>query len=246
MRVDLPIPARALAIGAHPDDIEFECGATLAKWDAAGTAIHFLVCTDGSKGTWDVDADSAALIKLRKDEQRAAAQRISLEASVYFLDQVDGELGTDLTLRGRVAQVIRETRADVVLGHDPWRRWRMHPDHRAAGYLTVDGVVAARDPHFYPEHLTDGLTHFRPDTLLLFESEEPNHVETVSVANLETKVSALLAHQSQFETTMVIDKHDDGRQAAAFRGRVFAAARDHGRHAGVGLGEAFRLMDPAS
>ena len=60
MRVDLPVPSSALAVGAHPDDIEFECGGTLAKWGAAGAAIHLLICTDGSKGTWDVDADTDA------------------------------------------------------------------------------------------------------------------------------------------------------------------------------------------
>ena len=61
LRVDLPVPARALAIGAHPDDIEFGCGATLAKWAAAGCDINHLVLTDGSKGTWDPAADTGAL-----------------------------------------------------------------------------------------------------------------------------------------------------------------------------------------
>ena len=51
-----------------------------------------------------------------------------------------------------MAYWIRRLRPDVVLGHDPWKRYRLHPDHRNAGWLTVDGVVAARDPHFYPEH----------------------------------------------------------------------------------------------
>ena len=67
---DLDVPSSALAIGAHPDDVEFGCGATLAKWAAAGCTIHHLVCTDGSKGTWDPDADTAALVKRRQDEQR--------------------------------------------------------------------------------------------------------------------------------------------------------------------------------
>ncbi len=60
--VDLAVPQRALAVGAHPDDIEFGCGATLAKWADAGAHITMCVCTDGSKGTWDRDADLAALV----------------------------------------------------------------------------------------------------------------------------------------------------------------------------------------
>lgn len=246
MRVDLPIPSSALAIGAHPDDIEFECGATLAKWGAAGAAVHFLVCTDGSKGTWDVDVDTDALVARRREEQEIAARRITPEAQVHFLRAVDGELQNTVGLRGEVARVIRRTTPDVVFGHDPWRRWRMHPDHRAAGFLTVDAVVAARDPHYHPEHRAEGLRHHRPTALLLFESEEPDHIERVEQSHLEAKVDALLAHVSQFETTMGIDGDDDGRQASAFRARTAKEARTHGRAGGVALGEAFRLLDPAS
>ena len=57
---NLEIPATALAIGAHPDDVEFGCGATLAKWADAGCVVHHLICTDGSKGTWNPDADVVA------------------------------------------------------------------------------------------------------------------------------------------------------------------------------------------
>lgn len=246
MRVDLPTPSSALAIGAHPDDIEFECGGALAKWGEAGAAIHFLICTDGSKGTWDVDADTDGLIARRRAEQAEAARRIAPGAQVHFLDAIDGELENSVTRRGQVARVIRQTTPDIVLGHDPWRRWRMHPDHRNAGWLTVDGVVAARDPHYHREHMAEGLSHHRPSALLLFECEEPDHVERIEAHHLEAKVEALLAHESQFETTMQIVDDASGEQAAAFRTRTLNEARDHGRRAGVPLGEAFRLMDPAS
>lgn len=246
MRVDLPTPTSALAIGAHPDDIEFECGGALAKWGEAGAAIHLLVCTDGSKGTWDVDADTDVLVARRRAEQAEAAQRIAPGAQVHFLDAVDGELDNSVERRGQVARVVRLTTPDVVLGHDPWRRWRMHPDHRNAGWLTVDGVVAARDPHYHREHNAEGLAHHRPSALLLFESEEPDHVEAIESRHLDAKVAALMAHESQFETTMHIVDDASGEQAAAFRSRTLGEARDHGRLAGVGLGEAFRLMDPAS
>ena len=242
MRSDLPTPASALAIAAHADDVEFECGATLAKWAAAGAVIHHLICTDGSKGTWDVDADIPALVARRQDEQREAARRLGATGELRFLSPVDGDLDHGLDRRGEVARIIRELRPTVVLGHDPWRRWRMHPDHRAAGFLAVDAVVAARDPHFHKEH---GLPHHRPESLLLFECEEPDLYESVGAAHVEAKVAALLAHESQFETTMMIDDDDDGTQAAALRTRVFTEARDAGRVAGVPLAEPFRLLDPA-
>ena len=68
------MPTVALAIAAHPDDVEFGCGATLAKWAAAGCRIHHLVLTDGSKGTWVADDDVATLVERRHTEQRDAAQ----------------------------------------------------------------------------------------------------------------------------------------------------------------------------
>ena len=202
MRIDLPPPASALAVAAHPDDVEFGCGATLAKWSEAGATLHVLICTDGSKGTWDVNADTNALIVRRQTEQQEAARRLGATGEVRFLGAEDGELDHTVERRSHLSRIIRELQPEVVLGHDPWQRWRIHPDHQAAGWLTVDAVVAARDPHYHREH---GIAHHRPAALLLFECEEPDHLEAVEQSHLEAKVSALLAHESQFETTMEID-----------------------------------------
>ncbi len=234
---DLAVPERALAIAAHPDDIEFECGATLAKWSAAGCIVDHLICKDGSKGTWDENADTAALVGIRQDEQIEAARRLGATGKVWFLDAVDGELTSDLYRRREVARIIRLAKPDVVFGHDPWKRWRLHPDHRHAGFLAVEGIVAARDPFFFPEL---ALPRHRPDLLLLFESEEPNHVENVS-AFTEPKIDALLAHESQFETTMVItDDPDD--ETAAFRDRELEQMRVMARGESFEFGEAFHLI----
>ncbi len=238
--VDVAGPARALAIGAHPDDIEFGCGATLAKWATAGCEVSLLVCTDGSKGTWDADADIAALIARRQSEQAEAARRLGAVGEVRFLGEIDGELEVTMALRGAMAKIIRELRPEVVLGHDPFKRWRLHPDHRAAGFLCMDAVVAARDPHFFGEH---GIGHHRPAELLLFECEAPDHVERVGEAQIEAKVRALLAHESQFESTHRISAADDGAEAAAFRDRVVEKCRSAGRRAGLPYGEAFKRVE---
>jgi LmbE family N-acetylglucosaminyl deacetylase len=235
---ELTPPTSALAIGAHPDDVEFGCGGLLAKWAAAGCTVHHLVCTDGSKGTWDVAADTEALAARRQDEQRAAARRLSGASTgeVRFLGRVDGELDSDLATRRDVVRVIRELRPDVVLGHDPWKRYRLHPDHRHAGLLACEGVVAARDPHFFPEL---GLTHHRPSALVLFEADEPNHVEDVSTS-LERKLDALLAHESQFESTM---HAADEADLTSFRVRISDRLADLGRPYGFGAAEVFHLID---
>jgi LmbE family N-acetylglucosaminyl deacetylase len=226
-----------MAIGAHPDDVEFGCGGTLAKWAAAGCTVHHVVCTDGSKGTWDVAADTAALVARRREEQREAARRLAGDRAgeVVFLDEVDGELDSGLEMRGRVALAIRRLRPDVVLGHDPWKRYRLHPDHRHAGLLACEGIVAARDPHFYPEH---GVPHHRPHHLLLWEADEPDHVEDVSDW-VGHKLHALEAHESQFESTM---KAVDDEQLAAFRVRITERLADLGRPHDLAAAEVFKLI----
>lgn len=237
---DLATPSSALAIGAHPDDVEFGCGGVLAKWAADGCVIHHLVCTDGSKGTWDADADTVALAARRQVEQREAARRLcgGAEAAVgevRFLGSVDGELDSTLVQRGEVARVIRELRPQVVLGHDPWKRYRLHPDHRHAGLLACEGVVAARDPHFNREH---GLDHHRPEALLLFEADAADHIEDVT-AFVDTKLDALEAHTSQFESTM---KALDDEQLDAFRNKIRTRLGDLGAPFGIGAAEVFKLI----
>lgn len=235
---DRATPRVALAIGAHPDDVEFGCGATLAKWAADGCVVHHLVCTDGSKGTWDVDADLGALARRRQDEQREAARRLAgpHAGECRFLGYVDGELESDLAARSRVARIIRELRPDVVLGHDPWKRYRLHPDHRHAGLLACDGIVAARDPHFFPEH---GVPHHRPEALMLFEADAPDHVEDVTHF-VDRKLDALEAHESQFESTMhAVDEHE----LAQFRTRIADRLRSLGAPYGLDAAEVFKLID---
>ncbi len=237
---NLPTPPIALAIAAHPDDVEFQCGATFAKWAADGCVLHHLICTDGSKGTWDPQADTGALVARRQREQREAADLLGSTGEVRYLGEVDGELRNVPSLVSEIARHIRELRPTVVFGHDPWKRWRLHPDHRNAGFLVTDGVVAARDPHFFPEH---GIAHHRPNHLLLFETDEPNHAEDVTGFG-DAKVAALEAHESQFETTMDITDLANADQRAAFHAKITAELSGAGAAAGFDAAELFRRIDP--
>lgn len=238
METNLPTPRRALAIGAHPDDVEFGCGGTLAKWAASGCEIFHVVCTDGSKGSWDPHEDTARLVAIRQEEQRAASVALGGRGEVAFLGWPDGELESGLRQRWEVAYWIRKFQPDVVLGHDPWRRYRLHPDHRNAGFLATDGIVAARDPHFFPEQ---ELAHHRPTALLLWEADEADHIEDVTGFE-DRKLAALLAHRSQLRSTMHIDDEADADQVAAFTERMHVRLAEHGALAGVERGEAFKAI----
>lgn len=247
-------PRVVLAIGAHPDDIEFGCGATLARWAAGGARLHYVVLTDGSKGTWAAGADLTALVAARAEECRAAAEvvdggrdRPPRPDRIFFLQRVDGELENGTEERRALVAIIRQVRPTVILGHDPWRRYRLHPDHRAAGFLTVDALVAARDHHFFPEL---GLAPHRAQALLLWEADEPNHVEDARGFEA-SKVDALLCHRSQLESTMGVAEDATGaaslkgaRQTpAGFVSKVRRQLAQHGAIGDLHAAEAFRLIE---
>ena len=234
---NLEAPRIALAIGAHPDDVEFGCGGTLAKWSQLGCEIHHYVMTDGSKGTWDPTADTTVLVERRRAEQVDAHLRLggSGDDHVHWLGRVDGELESNVAGRSEIARVIRTVQPDVVLTHDPWKRYRLHPDHRETGRLVCDAIVAARDPHFFPEH---GLQPHRPQQLLLWEADEVNHIEDVTVS-LATKLAALEAHVSQFESTM---KAVDEGGLEDFRNRMTSRMAEIAEPFGLQAAEAFHLM----
>jgi LmbE family N-acetylglucosaminyl deacetylase len=237
----LPIPVRALAVGAHPDDIEFGAGGTLARWAAGGCDVTMLVVTDGSKGSWDPDVNPLDLLQTRRREAEEAARRLGA-GRVVFLEHIDGELQYTMELREEICRQIRVHRPDVVLSHDPWRPYELHPDHRATGWAVIDGVVAARDHLFFPGQLTSGLHAHRPAGLLLWRAAAPDHWEDITTT-LDRKIDALLAHVSQAATTMG-DAHTSEDQRAAFIERIRAWAADQGRAVGLEAAEAFKRITP--
>ncbi len=235
----LEVPLSALAIGAHPDDIEFGCGGTLAKWAANGCNIFHLVCTDGSKGTWDSNVDGAALAQRRQQEQIEAARRLGGTAPITFLGWTDGELESGMKQRAQIVAAIRRLKPEIILAHDPWKRYRLHPDHRHAGFLATDGVVAARDPLFFPELGK----HHRPTKILLWEADQPDHEETIDEDTFQVKLQALKAHASQYESTMGVSQLEDESQMAAFEERLRKRLSDNSISQSGQLCEVFKLID---
>lgn len=235
----LAVPVRALTVGAHPDDAEFGAGGTLSRWAAAGCEVSIVVVTDGSKGTWDPEATPTQLAVARQAEQKAAAAVLGATGEIVHLGHVDGELEYSMELRKAVCEWVRRLRPEVVLTHDPWRRYMLHPDHRATGWAGIDGVVAARDHLFFPEL---GYAKHRPAALLLWAADEPDYWEDIE-DTFANKIDALLCHSSQGQSTM----NDAGAGAdtrAVFVERMRRWSKEQGAAVGLSLAESFKLIRP--
>ncbi len=218
---------RVMVIFAHPDDAEFLCSGTVARFTRHGYRVQYVLATSGDKGSNDPDATPEQLIATREAEQHAAADVLGIE-EVTFLRHMDGELEVSVAFRREIALVLRQGRPDVVLTFDPWQRYQIHPDHRAIGQTTLDAVAAARDRLYYPEQLTTGLTEHRVHNVYFFASDTPNYYVDIT-ETIEQKIAALLCHTSQ------IGVRDIGES-------VRARARAAGAEIGVEYAEAFHYL----
>lgn len=227
-----------LAIFAHPDDAEICAGGTLAKWAARGREVHLLVLTNGDRGSTDPFRDRAELAATRRAETLTAAKVLGL-ASAHVLDIHDGELENTTEVRGIVVRRIRLVRAETVLTCDPtaWffrDRYYNHSDHRRAGEIALDAVFpGAGNPHYFAEHLAEGLDVRQVHDVWLGWTNEPNHVEDVT-GHFATAMAALAEHRSQVE---------DG--IAYFQEELEREAQEAGAEIGVEHAERFRVLDLA-
>ncbi len=194
---EFELPARAMAIYAHPDDVDFSAAGTLAAWADRGVHITYCLITSGDKGTHDPKMPAAKLAKIREQEQRDAGAVVGVKDFV-FLRRHDGETEVSMRLRGEVCKAIRIHKPDAVFTFDPWRAYQTHPDHRVAGWSGLDGIIAARDHLFFPEQLKNGLVHHRVRHAFLAGSAEPNMWFDIG-AYVDRKVAAITSHRSQVQ-----------------------------------------------
>jgi LmbE family N-acetylglucosaminyl deacetylase len=195
-------PRQILVILAHPDDPEFFCGGTLARWTAAGHRVHYCLLTCGDKGSDARQLSSEELCAMRYDEQRAAARLLGVE-SVRFLDFPDGYLVADIHLRRAITRITRLERPDILVTCDPTnlfiRDTRInHPDHRAAGQAVLDAVFPAAGNHrYFPELLDqEGLEPHMPTEIWVSLPTQPQ--VTIDISEYwPLKLQALLEHRSQ-------------------------------------------------
>jgi LmbE family N-acetylglucosaminyl deacetylase len=193
---------RVLVVLAHPDDPEFFCGGTVARWVEEGSHVVYCLLTRGDKGSDEAGVDRQSLALRRESEQRRAAQVLGVE-DVLFMDHEDGYLMPDQGLRKDVVRVLRQVRPDSVITCDPtnvYGQFINHADHRVAGQVTLDAVYpAARSALYFPELLEEeGLQPIKIHHLYIAGAVHPNMTIDVS-QQLDRKLAALKCHESQVD-----------------------------------------------
>jgi LmbE family N-acetylglucosaminyl deacetylase len=197
----IPEGDSVLVVMAHPDDAEFGCGGTIARWAAAGKVINYLLCTSGDKGAGDPAVSPLELAGTRRLEQINAAHVLGAR-EVTFLGYSDGVLQNTLELRRDIVRQIRRYRPAAVVCQDPTQRWGgtgylNHPDHRAAGDACLDAVYpSARDPLVFPELLLEGLEPHKVQEV--FMSSQAHADVWIDIGEcMDRKLEALRQHVSQ-------------------------------------------------
>lgn len=230
-------PKVVLAVGAHPDDIDFGASGSIAKWVAGGAEVHYLILTDGSKGSPNKDMTGETLTSLREDEQRAACKVLGAK-DARFLGYEDGALEVTQKLKEDIVRIIRALKPDTVIVMDPTMVYSAtlgfinHTDHRAAGMATLDAVYPlARDHLAFPSlYQVEQLEPHKVAHLLLVNMDQQNFYVDIT-DTIDAKIAALAKHASQIA--------DMDAVGTMLRSRAEAL----GGHLGVKYAEGFMRLD---
>jgi LmbE family N-acetylglucosaminyl deacetylase len=230
---------RALAVMAHPDDVDFSAAGTIAAWTDAGVEVSYLIVTDGDAGGFDDAVAREEIGPIRRAEQIAAAKCVGV-TDVRFLGYPDGRVEATLDLRRDIARVIRQVRPDRMIVPYPERNYQRlapsHPDHRAVGAAALDAIYPdSRNPYAFPELRADGLEAWTVREVWISAAGSGDHF--VDVTDMfDRKVAALRSHASQIS--------DEEELKTMLRGFLSANAQRAGFDEGR-LAEAFLVMPSA-
>jgi LmbE family N-acetylglucosaminyl deacetylase len=230
----LPIDVRRiLVVVAHPDDAEFGCGGSVARWVAEGREVSYCILTTGNRGSDDPAMTPERLAVTRREEQQAAAQALGVR-EVLFCGYPDGELEDTREARRDVVRAIRRFRPDRLVTQNPFPSFNPysgHRDHRHAGRLALDAVYPyARDRLHFPELLAEGWPPHKVREVYVMGHDEPDTAVDIT-PTMDRKLIALRCHASQL------------KDFAAVEGRVRERAAEVGKPYGHTYAEGFRLIE---
>jgi LmbE family N-acetylglucosaminyl deacetylase len=189
-------PAQAMVVTPHPDDAEYGVAGTVARWISDGREVVYVVCTNGDKGSSDANIKPEELVRIREEEQMAAARSLGVR-EVIFLRHPDQGLEDTPEFRKELVRLIRLYKPETMVTADPYRRYVWHRDHRITGQVTLDAIFPyARDHLSYPDLMKEGLHPHMVREILLWASEDANYRSDIT-KTFHLKLAALRCHQSQ-------------------------------------------------
>ena len=225
-------PVQVMVVTPHPDDAEFGVAGTVVHWVREGKGVIYVVCTNGDKGTSDINMKPEELVRIREQEQLAAAKLIGVR-EVIFLRYPDQGLEDTPEFRKEIVRLIRIYKPETVVTVDPYRRYIWHRDHRITGRVTLDAIFPyARDHLAYPDLLEQGLETHKVKEVLLWASEEPNYRSNIT-DTFDIKLAALRCHKSQI----------GGSEFPELEERVRERARQMAKGEVIELAEAFHRLE---
>jgi LmbE family N-acetylglucosaminyl deacetylase len=226
--------SRVLAVTAHPDDIDFGAGGTIAQWTAKGIEVGYCIATNGDQGGEDPDLPRDQMPVIRQKEQRDAGKILGV-TDIEFLNYRDGWLEPTIELRKKIVRAIRRFKPDRLIMQSPERNWdrlgASHPDHMAAGEAAIQAVYPdARNRFAFMDLLDEGLEPWRVKEVWVMSMVTPNHYIDIT-DTFPKKMAALHAHVSQTAHNPELEKmvrewgernataggFPEGRIAEAFR-----------------------------
>ena len=184
----------------HPDDAEFGTSGTVAKLTSEGKKVVYIVCSNGNKGTDDINMLPEELAKIREKEQLEAAKVLGV-TEVIFLRHEDQALEDTPEFRKEIVKYIREYKPEIVITADPYRRYVWHRDHRIVGRVVLDAVFPyARDVWAYPDFMDSGLLPHKVKEVWLWAPDEENiNFRSDITETFDLKLQALNCHKSQIK-----------------------------------------------
>ncbi|NUR60583.1 MAG: PIG-L family deacetylase [Catenulispora sp.] len=195
-----PMPedwSRALAVLAHPDDMEFGAASAVAHWTASGRTVAYLLACRGEAGIDGMDPLLAA--DVREAEQRKSAAVVGV-ASVEFLDHADGVIEYGVPLRRAIAAAIRRHRPDLVITfnhHDRYISGRFNsPDHRNVGRAAIDAVGDAANRWIFRDLELEPWSGVK--YLAVVNSPQASHAVDVS-DSLDRGIASLQEHRAYLD-----------------------------------------------
>jgi LmbE family N-acetylglucosaminyl deacetylase len=191
---------RALAVVAHPDDLEYGAASAVARWTSQGKQLTYLMVSRGEAGIDSMPPEETG--PLREKEEMASAHLVGVE-TVEFLDYQDGVIEYGLPLRRDIARSIRRNRPDVLVTLNFQLTWGgpelNMADHRSVGLAALDAARDAANRWIFPELLQEGLQPWGGvKSVLISGSPQAGHAVDVTDF-LEKGIASLKAHKAYIQ-----------------------------------------------